>query len=177
MSDFEKKTILVDEIVPESNDNFSEKMIKLNRVAKVVKGGRRFSFSALVAVGDKNGRVGIGFGKANEVADAITKAGNDAKKNINKVFITKKKTIPHEIIGEYKSSRVIMRPAAPGTGVIAGGAVRALMEVCGISDVLAKVVGSKNQLNVTKAALDALVSLRNIKDVAKRRGKKMTDLF
>ncbi|HOV13277.1 MAG TPA: 30S ribosomal protein S5 [Spirochaetota bacterium] len=177
MSDFETKSFKDENEVQQVQDAFEEKLIKVSRVAKVVKGGRRFSFSALVAVGDKNGKIGIGFGKANEVSDAITKAGNDAKKTIMKVNLTKKKTIPHEIIGQYKSSRVIMRPAAPGTGVIAGGAVRSVMEVIGVTDVLAKVLGSKNQLNVTKAAVNAMLSLKNIKDIAKRRGKKMNDLF
>lgn len=177
MSDFEPKSFKGDTVLEQPQDSYEEKLIKVSRVAKVVKGGRRFSFSALVAVGDKNGKIGIGFGKANEVTDAITKAGNDAKKTIVKVNLTKKKTIPHEIIGRYKGSRVIMRPAAPGTGVIAGGAVRSVMEVIGVTDVLAKVLGSKNQLNVTKAAIDAMMSLRNIKEVAKRRGKSMNDLF
>lgn len=177
MSDLEAKNFKEETVSEQSQEVFEEKLIKVSRVAKVVKGGRRFSFSALVAVGDKNGKIGIGFGKANEVTDAITKAGNDAKKCILKVNLTKKKTIPHEIIGRYKSSKVIMRPAAPGTGVIAGGAVRSVMEVIGVTDVLAKVQGSKNQLNVTKAAIDAMLSLKNIKEVAKRRGKKMNDLF
>ena len=177
MSDLETKNFKDESVVEKGQDSYEEKLIKVSRVAKVVKGGRRFSFSALVAVGDKNGKIGIGFGKANEVTDAITKAGNDAKKTIVKVNLTKKKTIPHEIIGQYKSSRVIMRPAAPGTGVIAGGAVRSVMEVLGVTDVLAKVLGSKNQLNVTKAAVNAMMSLKNIKDVAKRRGKCMNDLF
>lgn len=157
--------------------NYEERVIKLSRVAKVVKGGRRFSFSALVTVGDKDGGVGIGFGKANEVADAISKASQSAKKNIKKIFLTKSKTIPHEMIGIFKSSKVIIRPATPGTGIIAGGAVRAIMDVAGVHDVLAKVIGSKNQLNVTKATMEGLLNMRNIKDVAVNRGKKMTDLF
>jgi small subunit ribosomal protein S5 len=177
MSDFEKRSVTEEVLGEEAGENYIEKIIKLSRVAKVVKGGRRFSFSALVAVGDKNGRIGLGFGKANEVTDAISKASSDAKKNILKVNITKKKTIPHEVIGIFKGSKVIMRPAAPGTGVIAGGAVRSLMEACGVSDILSKVIGSKNQINVCKASMQALLSLRNIKDVAKRRGKKITDLF
>lgn len=176
MSDIENKNIALDDMgSPEITMN--EKVIKLSRVAKVVKGGRRFSFAALVVVGDKAGQVGIGFGKANEVADAISKAGQNAKKKMFKIILTKKKTIPHEVIGRYKSSKVIMRPAAPGTGVIAGGAVRSLMDVVGVNDILAKVLGSKNQLNVTKAALNGLLSLKNIKDVANRRGKKMSELF
>jgi small subunit ribosomal protein S5 len=161
----------------EDKDVFNEKIIKLSRVAKVVKGGRRFSFSALVSVGDGNGKIGIGFGKANEVADAISKANQNAKKNMNTVYLTKKKTIAHEIIGKYKTSRVVIRPASAGTGVIAGGAVRSIMECAGVHDVLTKVLGSKNQLNVAKAALDGLKRIRNIKDVAKKRNKKMVELF
>ncbi len=160
-----------------SDAGYEEKIVKLSRVAKVVKGGRRFSFSALVAVGDKQGNVGIGFGKANEVSDAISKASQNAKKNFVKINLTKNKTIPHEIIGVFKTSRVVMRPASSGTGVIAGGAVRMMMEVCGVSDILTKVIGSKNQLNVAKATLNGLMELRNIKTVAKSRGKKMTELF
>ncbi len=157
--------------------NYVEKLVKISRVAKVVKGGRRFSFSALVAVGDSNGMVGLGFGKANEVSDAISKATQYATKNMEKIKLTKKKTIPHEIIGRFKSSKVVIRPAAPGTGVIAGGAVRAIMEVAGVKDCLTKILGSKNQLNVAKAALNGLSSLKDIKEVATRRGKKMLDLF
>jgi small subunit ribosomal protein S5 len=161
----------------DNDDGFVDKLIKLSRVAKVVKGGRRFSFSALVTVGDQKGKVGLGFGKANEVTDSISKANQNAKKNLVTVNLTKKKTIPHEIVGVYKGSKVVMRPAAPGTGVIAGGAVRMIMESVGIKDVLTKILGSKNQLNVAKAAINGLKSLRNIKDVAERRGKKMIDLF
>lgn len=161
----------------EDEVNYQERVIQLNRVAKVVKGGRRFSFSALVTVGDQSGNVGVGFGKANEVTDAISKASQNAKKNIKKIFLTRKKTVPHEVIGRYKGSKVIIRPATPGTGIIAGGAVRSIMDVSGVHDVLAKVVGSKNKLNVTKATMDGLEALRNIKNVADRRGKKMTDLF
>ena len=176
MSDLENKVVFGEE-EEQIDSGLIEKIIKLSRVAKVVKGGRRFSFSALVAVGDKAGKIGIGFGKANEVSDAISKASQNAKKNLNTIYLTKKKTVPHEVIGEFKGSKVIIRPAAPGTGVIAGGAVRSLMDVVGVTDVLAKVVGSKNQLNVTKATLDGLISLKNIKDVANRRGKKMAELF
>jgi small subunit ribosomal protein S5 len=161
----------------EVTESYSEKLIKLSRVAKVVKGGRRFSFSALVTVGDMNGRVGIGFGKANEVADAIMKANQYAKKNMININLTKKKTIPHEIIGRYKGSKVVMKPAAPGTGVIAGGAVRSIMESVGVHDILTKIIGSKNQLNVAKAAFEGLKSLMNIKDIAEKRGKKMVELF
>ena len=176
MADFDNK-YLENTTTEEKEVDVSDKVIKLSRVAKVVKGGRRFSFSALVAVGDKNGKVGLGFGKANEVADAIAKATNNAKKNMVNISLTKKKTIPHEIIGVYKTSKVIMRPAAPGTGVIAGGAVRSIMEVVGITDVLSKILGSKNQLNVAKATMAGLMKLRDIKTVAKARGKNIIDLF
>ena len=161
----------------ENKETFTEKLIKLNRVAKVVKGGRRFSFSAFVVVGNMNGRVGVGFGKANEVADSITKANQNARKNIININLTKKKTIPYGVIGVFKGAKVVMRPGSPGTGVIAGGAVRLIMEVAGVRDVLTKILGSKNQLNVGKAALKGLSSIRNIKEVAIRRGKKMTELF
>ncbi len=182
MADLEKNTdknleanTRFDEEVVETQ--LEETIIKTRRVAKVVKGGRRFSFSVLVAVGDKDGRIGIGFGKANEVSDAISKASQNAKKNMKTIYLTKKKTVPHEIVGEFKGSKVIIRPAAPGTGVIAGGAVRSIMDAVGITDVLAKVLGSKNQVNVTKATINGLESLRNIKEIANRRGKKMNDLF
>ena len=137
----------------EYQETFKDKLIKLNRVAKVVKGGRRFSFSALVVVGDMNGRVGLGFGKANEVADSIAKGNQNARKNLKSINLTKRKTIPHETMGVYKSCKVVMRPASPGTGVIAGGAVRSIMEAAGVHDILTKILGSKNQLNVSKAAL------------------------
>lgn len=171
MADFENFS---DDVIKE---NFSEKVIKLSRVAKVVKGGRRFSFAALVTVGDNNGSIALGYGKANELTDAIAKANQRAKKNLTKINLSQNRTIPHEIIGKYKSSTVVMKPATPGTGVIAGGAVRMIMEAAGVKDVLTKVIGSKNQLNVAKATLNGLLALRNIKEVANSRGKKMLDLF
>lgn len=171
MSDYQEVNI------EKGEDSYIEKIIKLSRVAKVVKGGRRFSFSALVAVGDQSGKVGLGFGKANEVSDAISKANQDARKNFKKIYLTNKKSIPHDIIGRFKGSNVVIRPATPGTGVIAGGAVRMIMEAVGVHDVLTKIIGSKNQLNVAKATLNGLLSLRNIKEVAMTRGKRMIDLF
>jgi len=158
-------------------ETLTEKLIKLSRVAKVVKGGRRFSFAAMVAVGDNNGSVGIGYGKANELTDSISKANQHARKNLIKVHLNKNKTLPHETIGKYKCSKIIMKPAVPGTGVIAGGAVRMIMEAAGVKDVLTKIIGSKNQLNVAKATFNGLLALRNLKEVANNRGKKIIDLF
>jgi small subunit ribosomal protein S5 len=155
---------------------FVEKLIKLNRVAKVVKGGRRFSFSALVVVGDQSGKVGFGFGKANDVAEAIRKSIDKAKKNMIEVPI-KKTTLPHEIIGEYKSAKVLLKPAAPGTGVIAGGPVRAVMDACGIHDILSKSLGSKNTINIVKAVFNGLENLFDAKEVAKNRGKTVKEMW
>lgn len=143
----------------------TEKVVAINRVAKVVKGGRRFSFNALSVIGDGNGHIGIGFGKANEVPDAIRKSVESAKKYV--FFVNRNKhTIPHEVIGRYKSAKVILKPATPGTGIIAGASVRAVIEKAGISDILTKAQGSRNPLNVVKATLDGLLQLRNLKEVA-----------
>ena len=148
--------------------SLKEKVIHINRVAKVVKGGRRFSFSALVVVGDENGCVGFGKGKAAEVPEAIRKATEHAKKNLIK-FPIKNGTIPHEIISQFGAEMVIMKPAVSGTGVIAGGAVRAIMEVAGVKNVLCKSLGSGNPFNVVRATIDGLMTLRLPEEILKER--------
>lgn len=153
-----------------------EKVVNVNRVSKVVKGGRRFSLSALVVVGDGKGRVGVGMGKSAEVPNAIKKAIDDAKKNMFAVPVVNG-TLPHAIIGEFGAARVVLKPAAPGTGIIAGGPVRAILELAGITDVLSKSLGSTNAVNVVKAAAQGLGNLHFAADVAKRRGKSLDELF
>lgn len=155
---------------------FVEKLIKLNRTAKVVKGGRRFSFSALTVVGDQKGRVGFGFGKANDVTEAIRKSIDKAKRNLVTVPI-KNGTIPHDILGKYKSSSVLLKPACSGTGIIAGGPVRAVLEAAGATDVLAKSLGSNTSVNVVRATFDAVSNLMDARVIAKSRGKTLKDLW
>ncbi len=150
----------------------TEKVVFINRCAKVVKGGRRFSFSALIVAGDGEGKVGCGFGKANQVAEAVRKASESARKDMREVAV-KDSTIPHEVIGEFGGGRVLLRPASPGTGIIAGGGVRAVVEAAGIRDVLAKSLGSNNHANVVKATLEALKSLRKRDEIYKLRGIKI----
>jgi small subunit ribosomal protein S5 len=153
-----------------------ERVVEINRVAKVVKGGRRFSFTALVVIGDEVDRVGVGYGKAREVPLAISKAVDDAKKNL---FTVPKhgQTITHEVLGQFDAARVLLRPASPGTGVIAGGGVRAVLELGGIRDVLAKSLGTTNPINMLKAAETALRQLRRPEDVAKARGKTIAEVL
>ena len=153
-----------------------EKVVAINRVSKTVKGGRIMKFAALVVVGDGNGTVGFGLGKSGEVPDAIRKGIEDAKKNLKKIPL-RGTTIPHEIIGEFGAGRVLMKPAAPGTGVIAGGPVRAVIEVAGIKDIRTKALRSRNPKNLVKATLKGLTSLRGAKEVAETRGKTVKEIL
>ncbi|MDR1586839.1 MAG: 30S ribosomal protein S5 [Treponema sp.] len=155
---------------------FIEKLVKLNRTAKVVKGGRRFSFSALTVIGDRKGNVGFGFGKANDVSEAIRKSVDKAKRNMVKLPV-KNGTIPHEIIGVFKASRVVLKPACSGTGIIAGGPVRAIMEAGGVTDVLSKSIGASSQYNVVKATFNSISRLMDAKLIAKNRGKPLNELW
>jgi small subunit ribosomal protein S5 len=163
------------EIINPKELELVDRVIHINRVAKVVKGGRRFSFSALVVVGDGEGHVGVGLGKANEVPEAIRKGRDQAEKNLFRVPLTGR-TIPHEVIGHFGAGMVVMRPAAPGTGVIAGGAVRAVLESAGVRDVLTKSLGTSNKHNVVNAAVDALMNLTTIKEQAHRRNAQAENL-
>ncbi|MBQ1468121.1 MAG: 30S ribosomal protein S5 [Solobacterium sp.] len=156
---------------------FDDVVVSINRVSKTVKGGRRMRFSALVVVGDHKGRVGFGMGKAAEVPDAIKKATEAANKNVFRVqLVDDNRTVPHLAIGKHGASSVMLKPAAPGTGVIAGGAVRSILELAGISDVLSKVIGSRTPVNVVRATFDALESMRTVNQIAKIREKKIADI-
>ncbi len=154
---------------------FEDKVVNLNRVAKVVKGGRRFAFSALVVVGNRNGRVGIGTGKAREVPDAIRKATERARQNLVTVPIVDG-TLPHEVLGHTGAGRVMLRPAGAGTGVIAGSSIKAVMELAGVSNVITKCIGSNNPHNMMRATFDAIAQLRSIEEVARRRGKTVEEI-
>ena len=155
---------------------FEERVVKINRITKVVKGGRRMRFAALVVVGDKKGRIGFGTGKAKEVPDAIKKATEMATKNVKRVSLVDN-TLPHETVGVYGAAKVVLRPAATGTGVIAGGSVRAILELAGIRDVVSKSLGARTDLNMARAALNALKSIKTPEEVAKLRGKTVEEIL
>lgn len=162
---------------PREQKEFEDVVVSINRVSKTVKGGRRMRFSALVVVGDKKGRVGYGLGKAAEVPDAIKKATEAANKNVFRVqLVDDNRTVPHTAQGKHGASSVLLKPAAPGTGVIAGGAVRSILELAGINDVLSKVIGSRTSVNVVYATVEALKSMRTVDEVAKMRDKKVADI-
>ena len=162
---------------PREQKEFDDVVVSINRVSKTVKGGRRMRFAALVVVGDHKGRIGFGMGKAAEVPDAIKKANEAATKNVFRVqLVENNRTVPSDAIGKKGSTSVVLKPAAPGTGVIAGGAVRSILELAGVSDVLSKVIGSRTAVNVVYATLDALQSMRTVEDVAKLRDKKISEI-
>ena len=156
---------------------YDEEVINIGRVTKVTKGGRQLRFAATVVVGDRKGKVGIGSGKAAEVPDAIKKAVADEKKNIQKVAIVNENTIPHEAIGRYGASKVMLKPASKGTGVKAGGPVRSVLELAGVKDILSKSLGSNNKVNIARATLEALKQQRTVEEIAALRGKKVEEIL
>ena len=160
----------------EQEKEYVEKLVRLNRIAKVVKGGRRFSFSAISVVGDRNGQVGYGFGKANYVSDAIRKSLDRARKKMIKIPI-KKSTLPHSVVGKFKGAKVVLKPASPGTGIIAGGPVRAVMEAAGVKDILSKSLGSANSMNIVKAVFKGFGQLMDARAVATNRGKTLSEFW
>ena len=160
----------------ENTVEFKEKVVAINRVAKVVKGGRTFRFSAVVVVGDENGHVGVGNGKAAEVPDAIKKAIEDAKKNVIEVPIVGT-TIPHELVGQFGSANVLLKPATEGTGIIAGGSVRPVIELAGYKDIRTKVIGTNNPRNVVYATLNGLSNMKTVEQIAEKRGKKASEIL
>lgn len=160
----------------QEESEFEDKVIHINRCAKVVKGGRRFSFAAIVVVGDKKGQVGVGLGKAGEVPEAIKKAGKQAKKNLMRIPLNGN-TIPHEVVGHFGASQVLMKPAPEGTGIIASSSVRAILEVAGVQNILTKSIRRDNPHNVVKATFEGLRSLRSFTDIAKARGKEMAEMI
>lgn len=154
-----------------------ERVVAINRVSKTVKGGRRMQLTALVVVGDGNGNVGLGMGKSQEVPNAIKKGVEDAKKNMFKVALTEEGSVPHEIMGEYGAGRVLIKPAVPGTGVMAGGPVRAIMELAGVKNVITKSLGTNNAMNIVKATAEGLKAMESPEQVAKRRGVEVSQIF
>lgn len=163
-------------VVKASELELKERLVQIKRVAKVVKGGRRFSFNAIVVIGDGNGHVGIGLGKANEVTDAISKGVEDARKRVIRIPIING-TIPHEVLGRYGAGRVILKPASRGTGLIAGGGVRAVLESAGVEDILTKSLGTSNQHNVVKATMNALETIIDARTMARRRNMSVQEVF
>ena len=160
----------------EQDREYVEKLVRLNRIAKVVKGGRRFSFSAVSVVGDRNGQVGYGFGKANYVSDAIRKSLERAKRNMVRIPM-RRATIPHPVVGKYKGAQVFLKPASPGTGIIAGGPVRAVMEAAGVKDILSKSMGSSNSMNIVKAVFASFGLIMDAKTTATKRGRALNEFW